>query len=253
MVSPVVHDHGFGQDAATPTGSFTISLANVASGDMIILQFNSINTHNAYSDISSITGIGGTWTRRTQQQFQFSTASSDKVNTEVWWNNTPSSTGTVTITVNYNLNGMTSVDSACAKAFRVTGCNSASPWDSNVNLPAVAINNTGTPSTLTNQVSTSFADDLILALHYNQSSSTGTSVPTWSPGTFTLLDNSNDTHGAWGCYGYNATDSVSATQSNVTVTDGVSKVHEIFMIDAVTADSSAPPPPPTVTVVICQG
>ena len=230
MASPVPHDTGTGH---SNTGSFTISLANVAAGDTLVLLFNSINTNNVYSTVTSITGVGGTWHLRAQDQFQFSAAAADKSDAEVWWNNTPSSTGSVTITVNYVNSG--TVDTAAGSVFRVTGCDPTNPWDGNVSLPAFSQNNTGSPSALTNTISTTDADDLLLNWNCNQSSPTSND-PT-NGGWSHLLTNS-DTQGAWGSYNSVSYISKSATLSSYAVHDGNSKVHEHVWTDALTADSS---------------
>ncbi|HMK94827.1 MAG TPA: hypothetical protein VK536_05430, partial [Candidatus Limnocylindrales bacterium] len=138
----------------------------------------------------------------------------------VYYAVTGTQTGSFTITVT-----MSASDNYCVQAFGITGANTATPFDSNSNLPAKASGTSSSLPTVTG-VYTSNANDMILAFEGQTSGATQTAGTSFTAPA-ALLNNANG-------LGNNVEyEMVSQTQSNVGVSFGTSVTPWIMAVEAV--------------------
>jgi len=159
---------------------------------------------------------------------------------EVYWASATGAATSMVITV--TLTGATS--DASIVAFGVSGANTASPWDSNVALPALAKSTSGTTAPSVSGVSTSNAADMILGFSGILDSSTNV-PPTETAGSgFTLIATQNDGGGTGKSEAAAEYNVVSATQSSLTVAFGTAVLSNngwIMIGDAIKAATASTP------------
>lgn len=220
-----------GHVAASFTGgtSNSVTLTTTMTNDIIVvLAFVEAN-HVALRTVSSVSGGGLTWQKRGGHN------DGSSVDFEYWWALSPSAQGggmAITVT----LTGVP--DDWTLVAFGVNGCNTASPWDTNVSLPVFA---QGTVSSLAATISTTRANDMILAFYGDVSNSVDyQNVPTG----FTFVDGSHTNAGALDSSAGVGEKVVSAAQSSAGIMWGSTSASSgtpWMIVDALTADGGVAP------------
>jgi hypothetical protein len=204
---------GFGSVAG---GRIIITSSMTAQANELIIV---VITGNSYSPtVSSITDSFGTHLTYTSEVSypSFFAGQCLYVYYALTGTHTGSFTITVTMSVNYNY---------CVQAFGITGANTATPFDTNYLLPATNSQNYFSAPTVYG-VSTSNANDMILAFEGQTSSTTQTAGPSFTAPP-TLLHNVNN-------LGNNVEyEIVTSTQSYITVSFGTSVSSWIMAVDAV--------------------
>jgi hypothetical protein len=138
----------------------------------------------------------------------------------VYYALTGTQTGSFTITISMSTN-----DNYCVQAFGITGANTATPFDTNTNLPRTASGTTSSKPTVSG-VSTSNANDMILAFE-GQTSSTAQTAGSSFTAPANLLHNVNS-------LGNNVEyEIVTSTQSSISVSFGTSVNPWVMAVHAV--------------------
>lgn len=218
--------------ASTSTGTgpgFTVTLTTTSSNDVIIIfpKTDGLTTFRSVSSVSDVAGL--TWTKRTSTAWN--TGGLD--DSEEWYAVAASPLTSDVITVTYSA----ALSSAARiTAFGISGTNTASPFDANVSLPAIATGSAVSTS-VTNTISTSNANDMIINL-FALFSGTGFTRPSGytaviTPGSVTDVSEKI----------------VSTTQSSVAVGYTYGATAAVLITDAVKA-ASAPSPTPGLLMII---
>lgn len=225
MASPVIDGHAKNITWPHLATSGTVTIVSTANAVDMVSLFVIIENVAAAISVSSVSSTSGlTWTRRTTQ-----TNPTNHVVVEEWSAPTSSVLSNEVITVNVSA----APDSVVLVAFGVHGVfSTATPFDSNVSLPAVGIANA---AVATATYSTTQADDLLLAC-YATNSSAGITAPTG----WTLVDGGTNSNagGLRFCLGVVYSKSVSAAQTSQTFTTPSNGTNNVALVDAMTADSS---------------
>lgn len=122
----------FSFDGATVTGS-TSSAASSASGsltttfaDDVVVMLVHLCSPTTLLSVSSISGGGLTWTRRSQLQWTDTSGDTIRQTIEVWWARAPTTLTAQTVTITYSA----SASASSFQMFNVRGCGDPSaPWD----------------------------------------------------------------------------------------------------------------------------
>jgi flagellin-like protein len=213
----------------------TFGISTTDSNDIIVvLVTNEDTTNHVLRTVSSVTGTGLSFAKRSGGTIGTSPYS----DAEVWWAVAASPLNTEDITV--TLSGAT--DDCSIVAFGVNGANTASPWDPNVSVPAVATATTASIPSVSG-VSTSNAHDMVLGFT-GVLSSADAAFPTETVGSgFTLATaaqvNTGGTGRSEAAAEYKI---VSATQASSTVAFGTTTDaadNWVMIGDAIQAESVA--------------
>ena len=204
---------GFGSVSSGKT--ITTSSMTAQANELVIIL---ITGNSSSPTVSSVTDSFGTHLTY-HQQVAYSSSSAGQC-LYVYYAVTGSQTGSFTVTVT-----MSSNYNYCVQAFGITGANTATPFDTNGNLPAKNVGTSSSLPTVTG-VSTSNANDMILAFEGQTSSTTQTAGSSFTAPAG-LLHNANS-------LGNNVEyQIVSATQSSVSVSFGTSVTPWIMAVDGV--------------------
>lgn len=206
----------------------TVSLTTTKTNDVII-----VFAKNFTGSAGGVTGISDTaglsWAKRTATSATNGTVG----NLEEWYAVSTGILSSDTISVAWSGGVFSRIS-----AFGINGANTSLPFDSNVSLPADASSISGSATSLSNTVSTSNANDmLIVALACGNAVNCGATSIT-EPSGFTQVNGytGSDT-------GYNI---VSAIQSSVTQTYSWSTAgsqQQLFISDAIVASGGSPKAP----------
>lgn len=210
----------------TGSGTGTCTLTTTQPNDIIVVVVYNENVALAAPAVATVTSPGLTFARRSRGN------SSLAGSIEIWWAVAASPLAAAVISIAW----AAGFDDAAFIAFGVKGCNTVSPWDSNVSVPALQSNN-GTWTPTFSNISTTQANDLLLF---------GCGVPrpaTNLPGAptgFTVVDSRSNGGGGLFASLIIFSKAVTATQSAITVAgsttaDGTN-AGEAFL-DALTADA----------------
>jgi len=118
----------------------------------------------------------------------------------------------------------------CYAAYGINGANLTTPFDANVSLPASVSNATMTAVAPSVSISTSNANDMLLALTV----SGGTNSAAF-PSGFTQIAYISEQNSAYGLNLTSAYETVSSQQSSSTITDTTSVAESMFIVDAIQA------------------
>lgn len=159
----------------------TVPLTTSNSPDLIVVYVGSEGPVSS-TQISSISDSYGLQWHERSRTILTSDAFSNYDDQEVWYAiaYTPLDTDNIDITLNNQ------IDSAAVIEFGVSGVNTMTPWDTDMQLPANVVSTSGTAQ-VTVPVSTSNAHDMLLG-------AVGTDgAPNWVPGSgYTLLQDAQD-------------------------------------------------------------
>lgn len=197
----------------------TTSVANDLIEVFVALQ--SLVSPSPAATVSSVTSAHLTFTKRVSH----ADASAALMSGEIWWARASGTLSSEVITV--QLSNLQAGAAIAAQAFQNA---SNTKFDPNASLPAVA-DGQNIPSVT--GVSTTLADDLLL-YHMITSTQPGTAVPA---GFTSLVSQTDFTDSRNFCTQVIAYQSVSSTQSNITVSGGTVGANEWdVIVDALTSD-----------------
>jgi hypothetical protein len=211
---------GFGSESSSGSSSITTTSMTAQANELIMVVITAGNSGGSSTRTFTVTdSFGDAYTPRGN-----TSSGSGAEQIAEYYTSTGSHTGVFTVTVkpnNYNRN-------FDVLAFGITGA-AASPFDTHTGLPYLA-HNTGSSAPTMTGVSTSNANDMILAFEGHLSSTTDT-VGTLAGTAFSappgFLNNANGE----GC---NAEyQIVSSTLSSATATFGTSESNWVMIVDAV--------------------
>lgn len=226
---------GYSATVSTTT-SISVAVTTAAANEEVIVCTGVGSTSSTPPQITSVTGGGLTFTLLGRTTASGSTSA---VDTECYGAHAATALSAVTLTATF----ATTFDDACILAFGVTGTN-ATPFDSNVSLPATASQASGTASTLSVTASTTNAHDLLLYATATNSSTTYTTAGTG----FTYISrvaNNGGTNYARLMVSFQAVTTVQTGASFAATGTTVTPPQSAFLVAA----TSDPPPAPTGTSV----
>lgn len=230
MASPTIDGHATG--VASTGANATATLTTTNANDIIVVQIYNENHTGTASAVTSVSATGLTFAKRATSN------GSTTGSMEIWWALSTLALTAAVITVVFT----STYDDCDVIAFGVSGCNTSTPWDANVSLPAHASFNTGPTTPAVSGVSTSSADDLLLAFVGAIGGASGNPPSGWT--NLTVSSNGGGTLGSSADISYK---SVSSTQSGITVTSTDSIAFAFgnpageMIVDALTSDAGAPP------------
>jgi hypothetical protein len=201
-----IDGHAHAQFSTTNSG--TVTLTTTLTDDIIVLQVH-CEKGSATQTVSSVSGGGLTWAKRSS--LAFNVDGNINNNMEVWWAHaaSPLSAAVVTVTLS------AATDDASLIIFGVNGCASfTTPWDTNVSLPATndnLISTTSTPSV--SGVSTTSGGVMVLAFYGTGSHP---NMPTAGSG-YTIIDSMNNGGGTNFSYSAAEQQSFASAQSSISV------------------------------------
>lgn len=129
-----------GTTSATLAATLTTTLT-----DDIIVAIVEMHSNSLTSTVSGVSGAGLTWARRSSVTYAVANFAGDLLTHEVWWAHAPSALSAQVITASFANIGSAAYQTITV--FGVNGCSVATPWDSNVSLPASANSATATQTT----------------------------------------------------------------------------------------------------------
>jgi hypothetical protein len=193
----------------------TPTLTTTKTNDVIVVLASAEDlVHSRLPSVSSVTATGLTFSHRSTE-----TATTDLyLDEEVWYAVATSAfSGTITVT----FTDSRTLDDAAVVAFGVANTNTASPWDSNVALPAVNTAASATAPTLST-LSTSNANDMVVGFSAMMSQAAGGN-PTQTAGSgYTLILNAINGGGTYNDEASAEYAVVNVVQSGATVNFGTS-------------------------------
>jgi hypothetical protein len=184
----------------------SVALPSALSGDVILVITAAENTNGVSPIVTSVTGAGLTFVRRSRSHGNGSGGANG--NLETWWAYATSAIGSTSFTVNY----ATGFDDCSTLVLSVTGCATGSPWDATAGLPMTATNSSQ-PTSFT--VSTA-ANALLL--FSNTTGTRFTSFPGTAPSGYTLSSSAGTSAGTNWSYNVLYTKTSTTAQSGVVVT-----------------------------------
>jgi hypothetical protein len=203
MTAPVL-DGTAATGQASTTNTLTATLTTANANDIIVVMVG-VELGTGAPTVSSVSGGGLTWTRRSQA------IGNSSVTLEVWYAVAASPLTSVTITATTSAN----FDNGGIIAFGITGCNTASPWDSNASLPAKhSYSSAVTPSAT---ISTTFANDFLMFAGAFDRPWTGY---TPAPSGFSVIGDVNNAGGSLYMYMGVVGEGVTSVQSSQTFSMG---------------------------------
>ncbi|MGD0644239.1 MAG: hypothetical protein ABSA75_04975 [Candidatus Bathyarchaeia archaeon] len=204
---------GFGSVSGGKT--ITTTSMTAQANELVIIVITGNSSSPAVSSVTDNFGTHLTY----HQQVAYSGGGAGQC-LYVYYAVTGSQTGSFKVTVTMSINY-----TYCVQAFGITGANTATPFDTNSNLPAKAAGTSLSLPTVTG-VSTSNAHDMILAFEGQTNSTTQTSGSSFTAPAG-LLNNVNS-------LGNNVEyQIVSATQSSISVSFGTSVTPWIMTVEGV--------------------
>jgi hypothetical protein len=207
----------------------TITLTTANANDLIVVVIATEKSTSTIITVSSVTAAGLTFTRRSAVAAADTTIA--RPNLETW--TAPAATAQVALAILVTTSA--NVDDGCIVAFGVSGAFSiASPWDSNVALPATIDRSATTTNAPSVTVSTSQANDFIFCACACVQSGAVT-----APGGFTPIANPVNSGGSFFCNLGVAYKIVSATVTSQAETFSGPNIRWVVMGDAITADAAA--------------
>lgn len=220
---------GSASTQASSVSSSTVTLSTTKTNDILVLQITAEGATGAALSASSVTSTSSlTWHPRGQVQAGPATmqgGANNYLDIETWWALAPSPLTNEVVTVNMSH----SIDDMTLIVFGVNGCNTSSPWDTNVSLPAYQNNGSnGTASAPTvSGVSTTSTAPLMLGCL----GSVNPASPS-PPSGWTNIQTKNNGGGSLFCYSRADYDLLSSAQSSVTFTWGSSVSYFCLIVDA---------------------
>lgn len=223
MASPAIDGHAKNNTWAHLSTTGNVTLTTTLAG-MLLLIVTIENTASAISVLTVTSTSGLTWTRRTTQ-----TSAANHVVTEEW--TAPSAGAKTSEVIAVTLSA--APDSVVLVAAGVSGVfSTATPFDTNVSLPAFAQAVSAMPAV---SYSTTQLDDLLIG-----TLGTNNSVGAGTPVGWTLVDggvNSN-AGGSRFCACFLHIKSVSAAQTTQTYQPTTNGLNNISIVDAFTSDNA---------------
>jgi hypothetical protein len=227
MAAPTLDGNAHGQHSGG--GNATATLTTTKTNDIIVMMvYNELNA--GASAVSGVTSPGLTFAKRS------SSNGTGNGNLEIWWALSAGILTAAVLTVAF----AATYDNASLVAFGVNGCKTAAPWDSNVSLPRKSSQPTTGGTQSVSGVSTTEANDFLIAGLGAVSGPTSTPITGW-----TFIDlNSNGAGTFFSVVAGNGL-GVTSPQSSLTVT-GPNTVNAFgavtaggeMIVDALTADAA---------------
>lgn len=208
------------------SNTINCSLTTADTNDVIVLEIFT-NPSSGSASVSSVSGGGLTWTKRTAQPWAVTAINYDM---EIWW--ASASSPLIAQTITANVTGSNSANRLVVLG--VNGANLSVPFDANAGVPQFTHGEL--VNTLTNTISTTNPNTLLIAFtRYSGTTGYGTIT---RPSGFTQLV-------ATGGFADISTSIVSSAQSSVAetlswTTIGASNVTTGYIIDAIQQASTAP-------------
>lgn len=209
-----------GAVSAASSSPQTINITTTSTQDVIVVfaECQPTTTSCSVSSVSDVAGL--TWHTRCGAP-----CDGTFVTMEEWWAYSPNILTADTVTVTYSGSSATRV-----MQFGVHGANTTTPYDVNVSLPAFGVQTTG--GTMTNTISTTAANTMLLSVIRSLNSLGTITKPS---GFSQIVSGGANEDGAYQV--------VSAAQSSLAVTyswTGTS-VHEVMTTDAIQQASATVP------------
>lgn len=163
-----IDGHATGTFSGTNTG--TVTLTTTSANDVIVVMISSEKIASAQT-VSTVTSSQVTFAKRAGLAFVNANNNSNQ-NLEIWWGKAPAALTAEVITITLSGN----IDDASYTAFGVSGAaNPASPWDTNVSVPASNKNTSGTASTVTvSGVTTNSSIPMMIGMYGSSTNATST-------------------------------------------------------------------------------
>lgn len=192
--------HGQTNNAASVSAGNTFTTATTNTIIIVVAAAEWVHAVGAAGTVSSVTGGGLTFAKRSGIIKSGSVGSNGYLDLEVWWAFSAGTLSGITFTVNYSLPSATNFESAVMNMFGVTGFTGTSyhttPWDQNVALPVTASNQASSTPTVSG-INTTNTNTMVIVAFADCPPSGGQFQSGGSvPAGFTFIDAVSNTSGA---------------------------------------------------------